>query len=144
MTISSCGDKEDDDVSIVELEGRYDYFAANIDYHGSSLIFTNTPEIIDPSIIYVITDEEDLSEFNTLLSNLDNDSNALALPSLGTYDYFIFKASNACTSSYELIATEKRDGTITFTLNLSDLNDPDVTCIENFNLKLWIYRGLRV
>jgi hypothetical protein len=141
ITISSCGDENDNEVSVVELEGSYDFQADNIDFYSDYLVFTNTPEMIDPTIIYVIKDEADLSGFNTLLSNLDSNSNALVLPSLDTYDYFIFEASNACTSRYELISTQQGNGSITFILNL---NEADVTCTENFNLKLLIYRGLQV
>ena len=100
--------------------------------------------MIDPSVIYAIADETDLSEFNNLLSNLGNNNIALNLPSLDTYDYFIFKASSACTSSYELLSTEQRDGSITLTFNLLNTNETDATCMENYNLRLWIYRGLQI
>ncbi len=143
LPIGGCGE-EDDEAAIVRLEGSYDGQASNIDLYGTQLIFANTPEMIDPSIIYAITDDADLSEFNTLLANLGNNTVAMDLPSLDTYDYFIFKSSSACTSSYELLSTERRDGSITFTFNVSNPGDADVTCMENYNVELWIYRGLKV
>jgi hypothetical protein len=144
LMISSCGEEDDNDSTIVKLEGSYDSQASTIDLYGSQLIFTTTPEVIDPSVIYVITDEADLSEFNVLLSNPGNNTNVLELPSLDTYDYFIFKASNACTSCYELLSTEQRDESITFTFNVLTLDEADADCMGNYNLDLWIYRGLQV
>jgi hypothetical protein len=144
LTVISCGEGDDDEAAIVRLEGSYDGQASNIDLNGTQLIFTNTPETIYPSVIYAITDEADLSEFNTLLANLGDSTAALDLPSLDTYDYFIFKAANACTGSYELLSTEQRNGSITFTFNVTNLDNPEATCIENYNLELWIYRGLEI